>query len=562
MGKTSFKDLTDKQFGHWHVLCYSGNRKWLCECSCGRTITEVHGYSLTSGKSTRCKLCNIINFADDLTNQQFGEWTAIKYMGNRKWHCKCSCGIERDVSSYDLTHGKSTSCGIPSRHNKLPDNFIDITGQKFNELTAIKYMGNGKWECECSCGNKIKTLGKYLRNLRVKSCGHLRYINIQNQRFGKLVAIRYLGSSRWLCQCDCGNKTIVLSANLLNKGTKSCGCIQHNKYNKEEIILKINEYIEQYGDKPYRYDLCSILDITAKTLRKYIEEYELNAYINKSYRSRYERELASLFSNIRTNVRDILDGYELDIYIPEKKLAIEFNGTYWHSEQQKDKHYHQQKTIACAKKGIQLIHIFEHEWKDTQMHRKLVNYLTLEKKAVYGRNTYITEISNKQADKFLIQYHFQNTARSSVRLACIDKSTNEILGVMTFGKPRFDRDYEYELIRFCWRDDVRVVGGAEKLFNYFISNYSVNSVVTYSDISKFTGNAYTRLGFKFVNVTEPNYKWVSIKDSSILNRYQTQKHKLIELGLGTIDQTEDEIMNSLNYLKIYDSGNLKLEWRK
>lgn len=62
------------------------------------------------------------------------------------------------------------------------------------------------------------------------------------------------------------------------------------------------------------------------------------------------------------NTRAILDGYELDIYIPELKLAIEFNGDYWHSTIHKDALYHYEKTRACEEKGIRLIHVFEWEW--------------------------------------------------------------------------------------------------------------------------------------------------------------------------------------------------------
>jgi hypothetical protein len=54
---------------------------------------------------------------------------------------------------------------------------------------------------------------------------------------------------------------------------------------------------------------------------------------------------------------------ELDIYLPEKNLAIEFDGLFWHNSNNKFKNYHLKKTLLCEKQGIQLIHIFEYEWK-------------------------------------------------------------------------------------------------------------------------------------------------------------------------------------------------------
>lgn len=53
--------------------------------------------------------------------------------------------------------------------------------------------------------------------------------DLQNKRFGKLVVLKYNGNARWLCQCDCGNQTIVRSDYLKTGHTKSCGCI-HSKY--------------------------------------------------------------------------------------------------------------------------------------------------------------------------------------------------------------------------------------------------------------------------------------------------------------------------------------------
>lgn len=63
--------------------------------------------------------------------------------------------------------------------------------------------------------------------------------------------------------------------------------------------------------------------------------------------------------------RSVIGPYELDAYIPEKKLAFEFNGMFWHSEQAgKDRNYHLEKTRLCGEKGIRLVHVFEDEWRD------------------------------------------------------------------------------------------------------------------------------------------------------------------------------------------------------
>lgn len=56
--------------------------------------------------------------------------------------------------------------------------FQDLTLQKFNKLTVIKYFGKTPrgqsiWECVCDCGNTHKTTGTHLKTGQVKSCGCL-----------------------------------------------------------------------------------------------------------------------------------------------------------------------------------------------------------------------------------------------------------------------------------------------------------------------------------------------------------------------------------------------------
>ena len=60
---------------------------------------------------------------------------------------------------------------------------------------------------------------------------------------------------------------------------------------------------------------------------------------------------------------------------------------------------------------------------------------------------------------------------------------------------------------------------------------------------------------------KPDYVWVKSKTGDVITRYQTQKHKIVEQGICNKNETEDEIMKSSGYTKIYDSGNLKLEWK-
>lgn len=102
--------LIGKTFGELKVLRKDENkpRYLICQCSCNKE-KSIHYYSLVSGKTKSCGH-NTTTFKD-LTNQQFGELTVIEYLGNSKWKCRCSCGKEHIVHRQYLLNGEIKSCG-------------------------------------------------------------------------------------------------------------------------------------------------------------------------------------------------------------------------------------------------------------------------------------------------------------------------------------------------------------------------------------------------------------------------------------------------------------------
>lgn len=584
-------DLTGQTFGKWQVIKYTGNKKYLCRCSCGYE-GEVFAYNLTKGTSKSCEKCSQIAKIQDLTGKHFGNLVALKYVGSSTWKCRCDCGRFLDVSTYKLNSGETTACDYCS-HNK---NLIDLTGIQFGDWTVLEYVGELRWKCRCSCGAVSNVLGYNLRSGHSKSCGHDQLIDLTGKKINEWTVLKYLGNYKWLCKCSCGNIRSIHGYELRTGKAKSCGCKKW-EYTKHTMLekygeispLKINntrtyeqiqavesaenlkDFIIKLGNKPTSYELADKLGMQIHRTLIYVHKYNLDNFVNLMPSiSRQETEIYKFAKAICTNIvcpdRKILKGKELDLYFPDHKLAIEFNGTYWHSSALKDKYYHQNKTIECVKQGIRLIHIFEYEWEDPITQEKIKNLLKSalnnQSNIVYAKNTEIRHIDKQDSDVFLENYHLQGSASSSIRLGIF--SNAELLGVMTLGKPRFNQDFEYELIRLAWRPDINVVGGFEKLFKYFINEYNPNSIVSYCDIAKFTGDSYLRVGFKATkkDITDPNYVWVRPYDNDILNRYQTQKNKLIQEGFGDYGNTEDEIMDNLGYLKIYNSGNLRFRWIK
>ena len=581
-------DITGKQFNDWTVLSYAGNKYWNCICSCG-VEKKIIGRDLKSGVSKSCghsyprmkALLNSDNKFIDLTGKQFGEWSVIEYTGNHKWKCECSCGNIGYINSAVLRSGGSKSCGHNSGKLK------DITEQIFGELEAKEYIGDGKWRCLCSCGEETIVRGTDLRNGHIQSCGSSihRYTNIKGQKFNEFTAVEYLGKGYWNCKCSCGNTRKISISDLRAGRKKSCGCKQYEYRNqamvkkgifkdrtKEQIdALKSRENMLKFiGTNTYTIQqLSRALGVNPSYMSHICTMYNLYDTVQKnSGKSQLELDLYNYIKSIYNgdviqHDRSLLKGKELDIYIPDKKLAIEFNGTYWHCDELVGKNYHQEKSIECIQHGVQLIHIFEYEWlKDYKQNliKQLLKDKLCESKIYYARQLSIKEVTKKDEEEFLNKYHIQGFSGSKTAIGLYDN--NELLSIMTFGVPRFDRSADCELIRMCFKAGISIVGGAERMLKHYIDTYKPLSIISYCDLAKFNGNSYFRLGFTTSkeNLTSPNYVWVSPDRNEVLPRYQTQKQKLVNLGLDAYGDTEDEIMKNLEYLKIYDSGNLKFIW--
>lgn len=52
-----------------------------------------------------------------------------------------------------------------------------------------------------------------------------KFEDLYGKRFGRLIVTAYMGNKRWLCRCECGNKSIVITQHLKSEHTKSCGCL-------------------------------------------------------------------------------------------------------------------------------------------------------------------------------------------------------------------------------------------------------------------------------------------------------------------------------------------------
>jgi len=277
--------------------------------------------------------------------------------------------------------------------------------------------------------------------------------------------------------------------------------------------------------------------------------------------SNYEMEIREWIKSLNLSTQIIFNfrqKYEIDIYLPDYNLGIEFHGLYWHSELHKHRNYHQEKWQFFKDKNIQIIQIFEHEWilKPWIIKSIIKNKLSLNEK-LFARKCEIREISNKDFSSFLEINHLQGNAYSLTKIGLFYQ--DELVQVMSFGKSRFNKNYEWENIRTCTKCDYHIVGGFNKLLQYFIRNYNPQSIISYVDLRYFDGRGYLKNGFIQKSISEPRYYWWKLNSLNVFIRNQFQK-KLLSKKLSNFNDklSESENMHNHNYFRIYDAGNIVL----
>lgn len=286
----------------------------------------------------------------------------------------------------------------------------------------------------------------------------------------------------------------------------------------------------------------------------------------RSYqRSQVENDIAEYIQSLgvktELNARHILSSKkEIDIYVPEKNLAIEVNGVYWHSQivleaigQSKLKDY--EKYIEAGSQDLKLITVYDVEWIEKQsIVRSRIAGMLGQNKTIGARQTTVKQLSSKEANEFLRENHLQGSGRSNVRYGLFQYE--QLVSVMTFSKENISRkSQEWEINRFCTKQGMTVSGGASKLFKQFLRDYAPQKVISYSDNRWGDGKLYMNLGFQKISTTPPNYWYVKPNDTKLYHRYALRKTKTDKQEL-----TEWQNRQQQGWNRIWDCGSSKWEF--
>ena len=342
------------------------------------------------------------------------------------------------------------------------------------------------------------------------------------------------------------------------------GVDNFNKSRLSKIGKKIfsDNYVEYLEDKISKY-LCEnghYFEISSDVyLKRLVENINVCTICNpiSDQKSIKEKELSEFINSIYggsiiESYRDVL---EIDIYLPEISIGIEFNGLYYHSDKFKDRKCHLNKTEHFKKRGIRIIHIWEDDWKykNEIIKSQIKNWLNLTENKVYARNCIVREVKNsKIVTEFLNKNHIQGQVASSLKLGLY--YGDELVSIMTFdhyeGRKKMPQN-NWNINRFCNKLNYNILGAASKLFNYFINEYKPNRIISYADSDWSKGDLYYKLGFKKINITTPDYKY--IVDGKRIHKSRYKKSKI------NTKLTESQYTKNNNILRIYDCGKIKFE---
>ena len=228
------------------------------------------------------------------------------------------------------------------------------------------------------------------------------------------------------------------------------------------------------------------------------------------------------------------------------------------SEKQVPNNFEIQRLKNSRKNGKMSIHIFEDEWLDKCeiVKSRINNILGKNIKKIYARKCDIQVISHQEAKEFLEQNHIQGNVYGKYNIGLYYEQ--ELVSLMSFGNLRKNLglnadNNKYEMLRFCNKLNISVIGGASKLLNFFKNEYHPTEIISYCDLRWSNGKMYEILGFTLDHISRPNYFYVKNGNKCRENRFKYRKDILVGNGYDKT-KSEHEIMLERGIYRIYDCG--------
>lgn len=328
----------------------------------------------------------------------------------------------------------------------------------------------------------------------------------------------------------------------------------------EDAIRCLNDpvWLQHQYDIKTVYEIKNELGCDSTTVFTYLDRYGIRVSTDKT--SDWQRVLASKIEGAVLE-QSFFDNKmkKVDILIPEHKLAIECNGVYWHSEAYKSPNHHLLRKDEANKAGYRLLQFNDLDWHNkSDVILSIINHaIGKTTRKIHARKCRVVDIDHGTTKKFLDENHLMGANTGAIRKGLV--YDDQIVAVMTFSKPNYNRKYRWELLRFCSKVGINIIGGASKLLTSFTRLYP-GSVISYSDNMISDGGVYQRIGFTKLHDVPPTYFYYKPGIRSLMHRSSARRHKLPILLGEAFDPhlSERENMKAAGWLRYYDAG--KIAW--
>ena len=331
--------------------------------------------------------------------------------------------------------------------------------------------------------------------------------------------------------------------------------IQYTEDELKNIIAK-----NHHNDKMPLNKIAEYLNVSDVHIGNLCEKYNIEVRYYDNGTSENEKKLLSFIQSYYSNAtksRLALDNkQEIDCYIDELKFGIEYNGLYWHSDEFLPQSYHLDKLNTAKSNNIKLIQIFEDEWIEKHEIVKSILLSKIGKSPItqFARTLDIVELDYTTTKNFLTLSHLQGCPKSIKHsFGLVNKKTNEIFGVMTFGNHHRGNKHTDEIVlnRLAFALNTNIVGGASKLFKYAtkkLKYIGYKLIKSWSDKRWSQGDIYVKLGFKHTSTLKPDYSYIKNQ-----KRYSKQSFQKKKIGCPE-NMTEYQYVKTLGYNRIWDCG--------
>ena len=468
---------------------FSNGYKKYCSSKCAQSDSETKN----KRKKTVLEKYGVTNVAKNSdirkktvkTNiERYGHKSTFQNEGVRK---KWSKNIKE---KYDVDH----IFQLDSVKSKIKDTMDEKYGQHYTKTEDYKkksiITNNSRYGKDWY--TQTKEYKEIVKSTNIENFGVEHYFNSEDYRKKMDIILETL-DVEYLSQTEEVKNKIMKTKR--NKSSKL--------YSKEFDI----EYIENKdGYVKYKSQCGHITNISVSGFfKRRVSGVELCTTCNPFYEYKAEREIKDFLINLDIKFKQnkyILPKLQLDFYLPDYKLGIEHNGLYWHSELNKDKTYHKDKTDTYNKTGIDIIHIWEDDWiyKKDIIKSNIINIIN-KVSSIDAKECIIKDVNITECDKFLNTNHILGSDKSTIRYGLYYK--DNLVSIMTF----INNNGKYELSRFCDILGTNIINGSKKLFEYFLVNYN-ERVYSISENTVLNYRLFKELGF--VNTEHSLNPWIVV----------------------------------------------------